>query len=165
TRGRSCRCRRLREPPRTASQTPPRVDPLELRDAECGVRNAERDYGITGTRNTKGRLADDATLYSFVRIPYSAFRVPHCQRYFGSGVGVWPPRNEAQFFSVAARMSRADAPERYICSALRVMSRHTAHSVPCGSHSITSPFSARVLTKQSSFPLCPMCSQPQKHGT
>ena len=72
----------------------------------------------------------------------------------------------AHFFSIAARMSR-DASARARASASRrvATSMHTAQSTPCGSHSITSPLASRACTKQSSLPLWPPRSQPQKHGT
>ena len=65
------------------------------------------------------------------------------------------------FFSFAARMSFTDAPDECICIASRATSMHTAHVMPCGSHSVTSPFSARAVTKQSSLPRWPLRSQPQ----
>ena len=83
----------------------------------------------------------------------------------GIGVGVWPDPGRFHLASIAARMSRTLAPERVICMASLATSRHTAQSSPCGSHSVTSPCALRVFTKQSSLPLWPPRSQPQKQGT
>jgi hypothetical protein len=66
---------------------------------------------------------------------------------------------------MAARMSCTVAPDANICRERFATSMHTAQSTPWGSHAITSPFSARSLTKQSWLPLWPARSQPQKHGT
>ena len=79
----------------------------------------------------------------------------------GWGVGVWFGKLGVHFFSLAIRMSRTEAPEACICIASRATSIHTAHVMPCGSHSVTSPLAARAITKQSSLPRCPLRSQPQ----
>jgi len=76
-------------------------------------------------------------------------------------VGVELGNDFFHFFSLAVRMSITEAPEAYICIASRATSRHTAQVMPCGSHCVTSPFWSRALTKQSSLPRWPLCSQPQ----
>ena len=65
------------------------------------------------------------------------------------------------FRSFAARISATEAPDEYICIASRATSMQIAHVIPCGSHSVTSPFGARAATKQLSLPRCPLRSQPQ----
>jgi hypothetical protein len=67
-------------------------------------------------------------------------------------VGVLFGKLGFHFFSFAARMSRTEAPEACICIASRATSMHTAHVMPWGSHAMTSPFSAREVTKQSVLP-------------
>ena len=102
------------------------------------ISSTDRDWGTGG-------LADcvwtrPATFSPSPLRPH----VPYGELFGGSGVCVCVPRAAApaHFFSIAARMSRTDAPDEYICCASRATSRHTAQSRPCGSHSTTSP--ARV---------------------
>src|SRR5262249_5215558 len=100
-----------------------------------------------------------------LRIPNPESRQVYSPLAGACGVGVWPPLKPAPLFSTDARMSRTLAPDVYISRACVATAMQTVHSRPCGSHAVTSPFSSRACTKQSSLPRWPPRSQPQKHGT
>ena len=74
---------------------------------------------------------------------------------------MWFGYFEAHLRSLAARMSRTEAPDEYICIASRATSMQMPHVMPWGSHDRTSPFALRDVTKQSSLPRWPLRSQPQ----
>ena len=127
----------------------------------AGVAEDQLEVGVGGDRRRRTR--DRSSRCRRLRAPpRTAARTPRRV----SPRGIIGRCGDAFRASMAARMSRTDAPERCASASPRARRRcRSAQSMPCGSHSVTSPLAARAFTKQSSLPRWPLRWQPQKHGT
>ena len=76
-------------------------------------------------------------------------------------MGVAVGNRAAYFLSIAVRICATVAPLLCICIASRATSIQIAHPKPCESHAVTWPLAVRDFTKQLSFPVWPLRSQPQ----